>query len=119
MSNVAARPGRTLLLAVLALAVVGVPAMAQAPPNELVARLSTQVGELNRTGRYSEAVPIAQRALSLAEQLYGPDHPDVGSCVNNLAELYRALGRYADAEPLYRRALAIWEKALGPDHADV
>ena len=43
----------------------------------------------------------------------------MGSCLNNLAGLYRAQGRYEEAEPLYRRALAIAEKALGPEHPNV
>jgi len=45
--------------------------------------------------------------------------PEVGTLLNNLAELYRVQGRYAEAEPLYKRALAISEKALGPDHPNV
>jgi esterase/lipase superfamily enzyme len=57
--------------------------------------------------------------VELASQLFGPHHPDVGTPLNNLAELYRAQGRFAEAEPLYKRALSIREKALGPDHPDV
>ena len=49
----------------------------------------------------------------------GPDHPNVATSLNNLAELYRNQGKYAEAEPLYKRSLAIREKALGPDHPDV
>ncbi len=48
-----------------------------------------------------------------------PEHPDVATSLNNLAELYRAQGQYANAQPLYQRALAIREKALGPEHPDV
>ncbi len=50
---------------------------------------------------------------------WGPDHPDVATSLNNLAELYDSKGEYGRAEPLYQRALAIFEKALGPDHPDV
>ncbi len=53
------------------------------------------------------------------EKALGPEHPDVGTSLNNLAELYRAQGKYPDAEPLHKRALAIVEKALGPEHPDV
>jgi CHAT domain-containing protein/tetratricopeptide (TPR) repeat protein len=60
-----------------------------------------------------------KRSLAIGEKALGPDHPDVGGDLNNLAELYRALGRYAEAEPLLKRSLAVWEKALGPDHPDV
>ena len=44
------------------------------------------------------------------------DHPEIGSRLNNFAELYRSMGRYAEAEPLYQRALSIAEQQLGPDH---
>ncbi|MBE3035878.1 MAG: tetratricopeptide repeat protein [Candidatus Atribacteria bacterium] len=47
---------------------------------------------------------------------FGPDHPDVATSLNKLAELYRAQGRYSEAEPLYKRALAIAEKTLGAHH---
>ena len=70
-------------------------------------------------GRYAEAEPLYKRALAIREKALGPDHPDVGTSLNNLAGLYRAQGRYAEAEPLYKRGLAITEKALGPDHPDV
>ena len=49
----------------------------------------------------------------------GPDHPDVATSLNNLAELYAAQHQYTQAEPLHKRALAIMEKTLGPNHADV
>jgi tetratricopeptide (TPR) repeat protein/CHAT domain-containing protein len=83
------------------------------------AALNNRVAELNRAGKFSEAIPLAQRALAIKEEVLGPDHPDVATTLNNLAVLYDNLGRYADAEPLYRRALAIREKALGPGHPDI
>lgn len=49
----------------------------------------------------------------------GPEHPDVASALNGLAELYRLEKRYSEAEPLYQRALSIREKSLGHDHPDV
>ena len=70
-------------------------------------------------GRYAEAEPLFQRALTIREQALGPDHPDVAWSLNSLAELYRAQGRYAEAEPLFQQALAIREQALGPDHPDI
>lgn len=81
--------------------------------------LNAQVLKLYGEGRYAEAVPLAQRALALYEMVLGPGHPDVGTALNNLAEVYRLQGRYADAEPLYKRSLAIREMALGPDHPEV
>ena len=35
------------------------------------------------------------------ESLLRPDHPDVGTSLNNLAVLYRTQGHYPLAEPLY------------------
>jgi tetratricopeptide (TPR) repeat protein len=77
--------------------------------------LNRQVVQLYQAGKYSDASSVAERALALSEQLYGPSHPNVAVALNDLAELYRAEGRYADAEPITRRALAIRETALGRD----
>jgi tetratricopeptide (TPR) repeat protein/CHAT domain-containing protein len=81
--------------------------------------LNLQVLRLHQQGRYAEATELAQRVLAIREKALGPDHPDVGTSLNNLAHLYHVQGRYAEAEPLHKRALAVREKALGPDHPDV
>ena len=57
--------------------------------------------------------------LAQSEAELGPDHPDVATSLNNLAELYKATGRYDEAEPLYQRSFAILGKALDPEHPDV
>ena len=81
--------------------------------------LNQEVMELYQAGKYDRAVVVAQKALEVAEQNVGKDHPHVATSLNNLAGLYDTQGDYAKAEPLYKRSLAIWEKALGPDHPDV
>src|SRR6476659_2636040 len=53
------------------------------------------------------------------EKALGPEHPEVGQSLNNLAALYHGQGRYPETEPLYKRSLAVWETALGPDHPEV
>jgi tetratricopeptide (TPR) repeat protein len=88
----------------------GVPAMAQ---QNRAPTLDNRVEELYRAGKFSEAVPLAQRALAIREKALGPDHPDVAKSLNSLALLYAKQGRYADAEPLYKRALAISANAIG------
>ena len=80
------------------------------------AGLNEQATQLYNQGRYSEAIPLAQRELAIREKTLGPDHPDVAQSLNLLANLYDAQGNYADAEFLYQRSLAIREKSLGPDH---
>ncbi|MCP9438304.1 MAG: tetratricopeptide repeat protein [Nitrospira sp.] len=81
--------------------------------------LSQEAEELYRAGKYDRAAVVAQKALQVAEQNAGPNHPDVATSLNNLAGLYKTQGDYARAEPLYKRSLAILEKALGPDHPNV
>jgi tetratricopeptide (TPR) repeat protein len=69
--------------------------------------------------RLSEARPLAERALAIAEAALGPDHPEVAADLNNLALILRDLGQLAQARPLAERALAITEAAYGPDHPAV
>jgi|SRR5271166_762227 len=77
-------------------------------------QLTKQIGEFRKAGKYSEAIPLAQRILSLRERELGADHPSVATALSDLAMLYYQAGRYGEAEPLYQRASAIYEKALGP-----
>ena len=81
--------------------------------------LNQEVIELCRAAKYDRAVVIARKALEVAEQNVGSDHPDVATSLNNLAFLYENQGDYAKAEPLYKRSLAIREKTLGLYHPDV
>ena len=60
--------------------------------------------ELIRTGKYDRGVVLARKALQVAEQNAGPDHPDVAGSLENLADLYRATERTEEAEKLERRA---------------
>jgi tetratricopeptide (TPR) repeat protein len=57
--------------------------------------------------------------LAITEASYGPDHPQVATTLNNLAQLLQATNRLAEAEPLMKRALAITEASYGPDHPQV
>lgn len=68
---------------------------------------------------YSEAEPLALRALTIIESVLGPEHLQAASAVGNLSQVYFYEGRYAEAEPLSRRAFAIREKELGPEHLEV
>jgi tetratricopeptide (TPR) repeat protein len=74
---------------------------------------------LRSQGRYTEALPLHQRALRISQAALGPDHPDVGTDLREVGMTLWELGRYAEALPLHRRALRISQAALGPDHPDV
>ena len=65
--------------------------------------LNDEVRELYRTGQYARAVVVGKKALKVAEEIVGPDHPSVATTLNNLAALYRATGRNLEAQELERR----------------
>ena len=113
------RPKVGLAVALAATLLFGNFSIVPAQETDEASELNKKVIELYSAGRYSDAIPIAQRILAIREKALGRDHPDVATSLNDLAELYDDQGRYADAEPLYKRSLAISEKALGPDHPDV
>jgi tetratricopeptide (TPR) repeat protein len=69
--------------------------------------------------RFAEAEPILQRAVTVKENVLGPDHPDFARALLDLGTLYRLKNEHAKAEPPIRRAVAILEKALGPEHPEV
>jgi CHAT domain-containing protein/tetratricopeptide (TPR) repeat protein len=110
---------RWALMVALALGMsAGLSAPSQAQKGE-VAATSARIGELNRAGKYAEAIPLAQAQLESLEKKYGPFNSDVAGALNNLALLYGNQGRDAEAEPLYKRAIAILEKVRGLDAAEI
>jgi tetratricopeptide (TPR) repeat protein len=71
---------------------------------------------LDRAGTYlrvqaqlTDARTLQERALAIDEAAYGPDHPEVATDLNNLAQILQDLGDLAGARPLQERALAIDE----------
>ena len=74
---------------------------------------------LRATNRLAEAEPLYRRALAIDEASFGPDHPDVATDLNNLAQLLQATNRLAEAEPLMRRHWRIFidfERKTGHPH---
>jgi tetratricopeptide (TPR) repeat protein len=88
--------------------------------HEATSRLLNQAGlYLRGRAEFSEAKSVHERALQIDEKVYGPDHPEVATDVNNLGGVLRALGDLAGAKKSYERALQIDEKVYGPDHPEV
>src|SRR5215475_10108414 len=86
---------------------------------------STSWGELNaaalkayQEGQYDEGTGLAEQALALARQVFGPRHPDTLTSMNDLALLYASQGRYGEAEPLLTEALQLGRGVLGSRHPD-
>ena len=79
-------------------------------------QLNQQVVQLYQQGEFAAAIPIAEKALDLANSLHPEGHPDVATSLNNLTLLYDSQGRYEAAEPLYLQALEMRKRILGEDH---
>ena len=74
---------------------------------------------LKDLGKYDEAEPLYEEALSLARKL-GPSHRELlGNRLNNLAVFYRHTGRLKQAEVLYRQSLAISKELFGAQSESV
>jgi CHAT domain-containing protein/tetratricopeptide (TPR) repeat protein len=106
----------TMGLALIASAWLGTSVFAQKSD---IAALGARIAELSRAGKYSEAIPLAQRQVANLEKSFGPVNRDVAGALNNLALLYGNQGRDAEAEPLYERSLSILEKTDGLDRAEI
>ena len=61
-------------------------------------------------GRYAEAEPLHQRALSIVEEALGLEHPHVAIVLENYAVLLRETGRSAEADTLDTRVKLIRAK---------
>jgi hypothetical protein len=70
-------------------------------------RLNQEMVALYRAAKYDRAFVLAQKALRVAEQNVGPDHPNVATSLENLAALYRATKRSSEAEALEQLAARI------------
>lgn len=73
-------------------------------------KLSASVTQLYAAGNYKEALPLAERVLTLLEKVRGEEDPLVGSALNNLAVLYLELRDSKKAQPILERVLLRREK---------
>jgi serine/threonine protein kinase/tetratricopeptide (TPR) repeat protein len=78
--------------------------------------LTNRSGVNQIQGRLAEALEDARRAVAVKEKFLGPQHPDFGLSLNNLALCLDALGETAQAIDHLARALPIVENGLGSDH---
>jgi tetratricopeptide (TPR) repeat protein len=87
-------------------------------PESFFGWLDSAAGPLRMAARYADAAVLWRKALAVADEHFGPNHPDTATSLNHLGYLLDAQGDLAGARPYYERALAIREKALGADHPD-
>jgi tetratricopeptide (TPR) repeat protein len=81
--------------------------------------LDRKAFKLYSQGKIASAIPLAEKALTLARDIFPNPSQELATSLNSLSTLYREGGRYAEAEPLYQRALTIREQVLGHEHPDV
>ncbi len=81
--------------------------------------LNRKFMQLYKDGKFKEAEKVSSQSLRLAEQIYGKNHINTATSLNNLALIYKYQGRYSEAELLFKRALKIKEKAMGSNHKSV
>jgi tetratricopeptide (TPR) repeat protein len=67
-------------------------------------------------GQYRQALPLAERALTMTTAALGPDHVEVAWRHDELGRLLEDIGDLTGAREQYERALQIGEATLGPDH---
>ena len=81
--------------------------------------IQSEVKRLFQEKRYEHALPLAHRAVHLAEEEYGLGHPTMGTLLFNLGKLYQLDGQMARAVLYYEKALDIRISVLGRNHPDL
>ena len=92
------------------------PATADDRTIQEVRALGAKVARLIEVSNYAAAVPLVERAVSLAETARGPDDLLTAEQVRLLALCHRMKRDYTRAQPLFERASAILERTLGAEH---
>lgn len=111
---------RALTLVALCLfAAAHVAGQTRAGAEEEVRRLGQQVVGLYGQGKFDEALPLARRAVELAEKGLVPGHELTSVALANLANIYVRRGEMPKAEETFERILAARERAQEPSSAQV
>jgi tetratricopeptide (TPR) repeat protein len=74
---------------------------------------------LYQSGRYTEALALNEEALPTYRAVYGEEHPEVATILNNIGRLRMMTGHVDEAEPMLRQALVMTEKFEGESHDDL
>jgi len=88
------------------------------PPLELAILERLLMNYFNQ-GDYAKSEPICARLMSVREQFFGPESPEVANGLIIVAALDTRLKRYREAEAAYEKALSLHSKLnlpLGPEY---
>lgn len=61
---------------------------------------------LYKEKKYKKALEIEKSSLNIAEKIFGKDHPNYISNLNNIGEIYRALNNKKSAEEYFKRSVS-------------
>ena len=79
----------------------------------------SRAGLRYRQGRHAEALQGYEEALALQQAFPEPDHPDVATTLNHIANVNIMAGDYGAAVDYAERSLALRKAVLGPHHPKV
>ena len=81
---------------------------------DLIHTLSSQGNCLGYMGKSDEAIAVHTRSVSIAEDIFGVNHPWTAFKINNLAVQHHIADNLDDALMLYQRVVSIAGDSLGP-----
>ena len=80
------------------------------------ASLNMLAAVYSEQGRFAEAEPLFQRALTIHEKRLSKNHPWYAECAHDLATLYERQGRYREAEPLRNHTIDVYQPSGAEAH---
>jgi CHAT domain-containing protein len=119
MSRIGSWSRSTFLCIVLTMAAFACCTAPHAQPVDTTSALQRKLRELQSSGQFTDALPLAMRLVDLAKVRSGEASAEYADALEALGETYLFQSLYPEAEPIYRRVLAIREKVAGPQHKSV
>ncbi|NOK71001.1 MAG: tetratricopeptide repeat protein [Chloroflexi bacterium AL-N10] len=78
--------------------------------NTTIEQLITEINELRKQGKQTEAVSLLKKSITEQEQTVGKNHPNIAFLENQLGEVYFDQANYQQAEVSLQKAQSILEK---------
>lgn len=101
---------KLVFIILIALSFVSVPAQIDNAALQEAVKISTQVVNLFNEKKFEEALPLAQRVISIREKELGKNHPLLAQAWRNLAYVQYQLKGFKFAEDSFKKAFEIYEK---------
>ena len=80
--------------------------------------LLAEAERLSREGKFKDALPLTERALTIREKNFGSESRETAIVLNRLGTLHLSLGDNAKSETYLKKALGIYEKLSGANDLD-